>query len=380
MLIYSSLAALVFFSLGFFCLIAWINVLLAPRLNRDRSYLKQQYWSGELPTVSVLVPARNEAHQIAFCIRSLLDSDYPQIEVIVVDDQSTDGTGRVLQDLSMQHPQSHRLRVFRLEDELPLGWTGKARACHVLAQHAKGEIFIFCDADVTATRTTVSDTVASLFDYCADALTALPAQLGGSLLNQSVVAAVTQFTILISLPLFLVPRSRSSALATGNGQWFAWRREAYFACDGHVAVRTSRIEDVALGRLIKSRGYRLLVVNAGQDLVVHMYETLAAARQGFRKNLFGLAGESYLAVVVITLMLLLILSAPVWAYFWLGSIYTLLILVLQLAIILAQRHMFGTKWSVLWRLPFGLLLALGFLIESAYWTRRGQLYWKDRAV
>lgn len=380
MSIYFSFASLGLGCLGLFALIACCNALLTPRLRHGARWFKGVSSAANLPFVSVLVPARNEAHQIEACIVALLNSDYPYFEVIVADDQSTDGTYDILQGLCERHSQGKRLRVVRLDEAPPAGWTGKARACHNLAQHARGEVLIFCDADVLVTETSLRNTVGCLEQSHAHALTALPSQLGGSVLTQAVVTAVTQVSILVSLPLYLVPRLSSPALATGNGQWFAWRRDVYFACDAHTAVRASRIEDVELGRLVKHSGYKLLVVNASQELVVRMYETLTAARQGFRKNLFALAGESWLAVTALVSLLVILLCAPIWSYLWLSPQFVAVAVCVQGAIILAQRFMFDTSWRVLCCLPVGILMALSYLLESAYWTQRGQIFWKGRAV
>lgn len=375
-----SLFVLVNACLGLFCVIAWINVLFAPRLRWASAWAQSMLPATQMPLVSVLVPARNEAHQIADSITALLASDYPHLEVIVADDQSSDGTAQVLEQLATRHPRGSCLRTLRLEGEPPRGWLGKVRACDALQQLARGEILIFCDADVFVTKFAVSNTVVSLMRYQADALTGLPTQLGGSPLTQAIVAAVTQFSILITLPLSLVPRISSPALAMGNGQWFAWRRPAYLACDGHAAVRASRIEDVELGRRIKGFGYKLLVVQAIDDLTVRMYNSRAEARQGFRKNLFALAGESWLAVLAMVLLLVAVFMAPWLSYLYLGSGYAAATLGLEGAVILAQRMMFGTSWRVICYLPLGLVFAIGYLVESAYWTQRGQLFWKDRAI
>ena len=108
-----------------------------------------------LPLLSVLVPARNEEKRIGPCLESLFASDYPHLEILVLDDHSSDGTADLVRHLAKQHP---RLRLLHGKD-LPHGWTGKAWACHQLAQEARGEFFLFADADARLADLTLTQAV-----------------------------------------------------------------------------------------------------------------------------------------------------------------------------------------------------------------------------
>jgi hypothetical protein len=191
---------------------------------------------------------------------------------------------------------------------------------------------------------------------------------------------VTQFLILISLPLWLVPRLRSPGLATGNGQWFAWQRATYDLVGGHAAVRASLIEDVELGRLVKKVGHRLLPACAAGEICVQMYQSWAEARQGFRKNLFALFGGSQLALLIVMPLILLLLFTPVLAVIYNDLATILGILLLNTTLLCSQRLTFKTPWPVLALFPFGILLALSVLCESAFYTRKGDLAWKGRSL
>ena len=373
---------LVWFSIGLlalFCFIALFNALAAPRLARGSVWFDSNFdASSGSPFVSVIVPARNEAHQIESCLTALLANEYQSFEVIVGDDQSTDGTGDLVQSLQAQ--VGDRLKLIRLTTPPAQGWTGKARTCQELVKYARGEMLVFCDADVVVGPQVVKNTVGSLLAYQAGALTVLPRQLGGSPLVQALVAVVTQFLILISLPLWLVPRLRSPGLATGNGQWFAWQRETYNLVGGHAAVRASLIEDVELGRLVKKVGHKLVPACAAGEICVQMYQSWAEARQGFRKNLFALLGGSQLALMIVMPLILLLLVTPVLAVIYNDLATILGILLLNTALLGAQRLTFKTPWRALALFPFGILLALSVLCESAFYTRKGDLAWKGRSL
>lgn len=367
-------------ALFFLCCVALFNVLTAPRL---KSGLKLQMGSrvdvaSDAPMVSVLIPARNEAHQIEKCVTSLLASTYPKLEIIVADDQSTDQTSVILRDLVSRY--APRLKTFTLSDPPPYGWTGKARTCQELARQASGDLFVFCDADVEVAPDAVAATVGWLWHRGMDAVTALPSQVGGTPLVRAVVSTITQFLILVTLPLALVPRTRSPSLATGNGQWFAWRRSFYERVGGHAAVKASRIEDVALARAVKIAGGRLVSVLAPGLIRVQMYTDWAAARQGFLKNLFSLVGESLVGVCTVGLFVMICSAAPVFAWFYGGfSMVTAVLLILCLLGVM-QYAAFRCELLSILMLPLGVFLALVLLCESAYRTRRGQILWKDRPL
>ena len=241
-------------------------------------------------------------------------------------------------------------------------------------------MLVFCDADVVVGPRVVKSTVGSLLAYQAGALTLLPRQLGGSPLVQALVAVVTQFPILISLPLWLVPRLRSPGLATGNGQWFAWQRETYDLVGGHAAVRASLIEDVELGRLVKKVGHKLVPACAAGEICVQMYQSWAEARQGFRKNLFVLFGGSQLALLIMMPLILLLLFAPLLAILQNDWVTIFGVFMLNTVLLCSQRLTFKTPWRALVLFPFGILLALGVLCESAFYTSKGDLDWKGRAL
>jgi chlorobactene glucosyltransferase len=371
------------FSLGCLLLlfsVAVFNIFSAPRLGRGCRWVPsgdQQNFRAS-PLVSLLVPARNEAHQIASCVESLLASDYPCFEVIVLDDQSTDGTADILRKLVANNPS--KLSIIHHNESPPPGWTGKAHACQELAKSATGEILVFCDADVEVAPHAVSATVGYFLRHKVGALTVLPRQLGGSALVQAVVSLITQFSVVISLPLLLVFKTRVVSLATGNGQWFAWSRPVYERVGGHSAVRGSRIEDVELARLVKRSGFSLVSAIATHDMRVQMYADWASARTGFRKNLFALVGNSHLGLAcVVGITIVLILSPLIFWYTW-GWAGVLLSLCIGLILLIAQRILFATSFGVIALFPIGVLVTLGLLCESAYFSRKGKLVWKDRVL
>src|SRR5690606_6196596 len=171
----------------------------------------------------------------------------------------------------------------------------------------------FCDADVTVGAEAVLHTVAALERYAAGAATALPRQRFEHWLAAAVVPLVVQIPVLATLPLPLVPRTRSPSLAMGNGQWLAFTRKCYEAVGGHASVRGEVVEDVALARRVKRCGERLVVALAARDLQIAMYRGAAAVREGFGKNLYALAGSRPLALLAVLSVFVLAAVVP-----WVG--------------------------------------------------------------
>jgi cellulose synthase/poly-beta-1,6-N-acetylglucosamine synthase-like glycosyltransferase len=346
--------------------VALYNLWTAPRLER----------AGEpaaLPSVSLLVPARDEAENLRRTLPLLLAQDYPRLEVLLLDDRSRDGTAEVARSLAAGAGAS--LRVMR-GTEPPPGWVGKNWACHQLADAATGDVLVFCDADVDAAPAAIRRTVAAMEVHRAGALTALPRQRLEGWARAAVVPVVAQLPVLAMLPLRLIPIVRSPSLSMANGQWLAFTRAAYDACGGHAAVRGEVLEDVALGRRVKASGERLLACVAPSLLAVRMYASAREMRDGFRKNLYPLLGGRRLPFAA---MLALLSFAWLWP-FAAALRGALLPLALLMAMRTAGALLFRHGWRTVVLHPIGVLAAVALAVESWMGHERGAVRWKGRQV
>ena len=269
--------------------------------------LPRRFGPGDTaPLVSVLIPARNEARRITPCLRSLLAQDYPNYEIIVLDDHSEDDTARVVLDHGFSRDAGTDRRLVEGQ-ALPLGWTGKAWACHQLAAFARGDYLLFTDADTAHEPAALGAFIGHALDTDAALLSAWPRQVTGTW-SEAAVIPLVYVLLLGALPHYLLRRlqrrpeyargaSRAmlETLGAANGQFILFRRTAYERIGGHAAVRDHLVEDVALGRLVAARtGEGLCLINCDGSRLVHcrMYTSFAEVWEGFTKNLRAAFAES----------------------------------------------------------------------------------------
>jgi len=244
--------------------------------------------TGESPLVSVIVPARNEEHNIERCVRSVLTSSYPSFEVIVVDDQSTDGTGAVLGRLAAADP---RVKVVHGKDR-PDDWFGKPWACWQGFEQATGAVLLFTDADTVHSPELIPRAVAALLQSGVDLVTILPRQEMISFWERVVQPF---FFLILGLrfgSLARINRNRNPRHGIANGQFIMVTRASYVSVDGHRAVKGTVIEDLMLAVVYLEAGKYHLAVNAEQEMATRMYTTLPAMVEGWSKNFFMGAFET----------------------------------------------------------------------------------------
>jgi cellulose synthase/poly-beta-1,6-N-acetylglucosamine synthase-like glycosyltransferase len=243
------------------------------------------------PRVSVIVAARDEERHIGAAVTSLLGQSYPDYELIVVDDRSSDRTPEILDALARSDP---RLRVVTVR-QLPANWLGKNYALHVAAQSATGELLLFTDADVMLRTHALSRAVRLLQIERADHLTVVPNMV---VPTWSLALVVNYFMMWFFLWLrpWKAPDPRSSAYV-GIGAFNLVRAPAYRAIGGHSRIPLRPDDDLMLGKLLKRAGHRQIVAASEGEVSVEWYPSLGELARGFRKNAF--AGLQYSALFAI---------------------------------------------------------------------------------
>lgn len=269
--------------------------------------LEQVAPSQNSPLVSIVAAARNEARGIEAALTSVLQLDYPALEVIVVDDRSTDETGAILDRLARLHP---RLKVKHIS-ALPEGWLGKNHALHVGAESASGGLLLFTDADVVFEPTTLRRAVGLMEREELDHLTAIPdVRVPGLALN-AFVTAFGVFFLLYSRP--WKARDPNSRHHIGVGAFNLIRSAVYRAIGTHRAIAMRPDDDLKLGKLVKKRGFRQDVVNGKDFIMVEWYSSVGGMIDGLMKNAFAGVNYSLVALAGSTVALVLMNVWPVVA-------------------------------------------------------------------
>ncbi len=354
-----------------------IPLLLLVRLLRRQPDVATYPPVDGIP-VSVIIPARNEADNIANVVASVLASNYQSLELLVVDDRSTDDTADILANFT-----DTRLKVISGE-QLPDGWFGKPWACSLGAAAATGRILVFTDADTTHHPDLIGHTVSALQSESIDLLTLTSQQISGSFWERIVMPQVWAM-----LGLRYSPASVSNATrphqVVANGQFIAVTRESYDELGGHGAVHDQVVEDLALAQHYFRHGKRLRMMHGESLLATRMYRSLPAMIEGWSKNLHVGARQSLSG-----------LPLPSWAgpvgvmlgfSFWLVPLVLLPLGVLSgamgLAIALSATFwaamLWGMKIPVIYTLgyPLGAAVALGITVRSALRGRQ-RIEWRGR--
>lgn len=253
---------------------------------------------GARPAVSVLIPARNEEAAIGGALEAVLASRGVELEVLVLDDGSSDRTAEVVADFARRDP---RVRL-EVAPALPAGWCGKQHACAVLAERAGAELLVFVDADVRLAPDGLARAVAFLEASGAALVSGFPRQETGTWLERLLIPLM-HFLLLGFLPLGRMRRLRHPAYGAGCGQLFLARRAAYRASGGHGAIRGSLHDGLKLPRAFRQEGFSTDLFDATGVASCRMYRSAAEVWRGLSKNATeGVATPSTILPFTVLLM------------------------------------------------------------------------------
>ena len=346
------------------------------------------------PPVSILVPARNEQRSIESCVGSLLRQDYPNCEVIVLDDHSDDGTGTTVERLIGAAMAERGVQARLLTGRpLPEGWTGKNWACHQLAQAARGDFLFFTDADTEHAPGTVTAAVAYALRNRAGLVSAWPRLVTGTP-GEKLIVPVILLVGLAFCPLWLQrwiqekpERARGRdvrGMGVANGQFMFFSRRAYARIGGHEGVRAHVVEDVTLGRQMAElmpEGERLFNCDALRFSSVRMYRSFGETWEGFTKNVRAAFDDQGITFWVFG-------GCQVACFFWPFIAIFLVppplrpVVGMQIAIIFFIRFLLAARFrtSRLGALlhPLGVLLMMLIGLNSWRLSRGRGVVWKGR--
>jgi glycosyltransferase involved in cell wall biosynthesis len=329
--------------------------------------------------VSVLVPVRDEAANVQRCVRAVLGSQgLTDLEVLVLDDGSSDGTAELVRSLTVDEPRAHLLED---DHELPPdGWLGKPWACARLATAATGSVLVFLDADVVVEPAGIAAAVGLLRDSGLQLVSPYPRQ-DAVTASERLVQPLLQWSWLTTLPLRVAERSARPSMAAANGQLLVVDAAAYHRCGGHgsLSVRGAVIEDVQLLRAVMASGGRGTVVDGTQVARCRMYAGWPALRSGYTKSLWtafgspagGLAVAAAASLVYLLPALAALAGSPVGAVGYAAAVT---------GRVLVGRRVGSRVWPDALAHPLSVAVFGVLVVDSVRRRRTGSLTWRGRPL
>lgn len=366
----------------------WL-LLLLPLVLLSTTITNLVTWRRGTPSslavsgsVSVLIPARNEERNIEAAIMSAA-AEQAVGEIVVFDDGSTDRTAEMVRAWAARDA---RVRLVSGDGSLPAGWVGKTNALERLFREARGEWVVFMDADVRLHAGGVERLLSlATLDPHADVVTAVPRQLMTSFVERLVLPLLV-LTYVVWLPLRFVERGRDGRLVAANGQLLATRRSLLDSLGGFSAVKAELVEDMALCRLAKRHGLRVVCADGFQMASCRMYQSGHEVFAGFSKNLYEGLGSPRVLVFAILLHVaafLLPYGCLALGAAWpaLGGLVFPAALSVMVAVgiraLLVVRFRQPPEGVLLHPLAVCVLIAIA--INSYVWHRRGRVEWAGRS-
>jgi chlorobactene glucosyltransferase len=334
------------------------------------------------PLISVLVPARNEEENIKKCIVSLTKQDYKNIEILVLDDNSTDNTANIIRRLSKKYSN---IKFYKGE-HLRKGWLGKSFACHQLSKHARGKYMIFTDADTLHFPDSISSAVACLERYKVDALSVFPMQIMVTM-HERMMVPFGNYIILALFPLYLMRKVKNAMFCTAIGQFMMFKSEVYRKIGGHKSIKGKVLEDVKISKHVKRSGYKFMIFDGRSNLYCRMYRSFRDVVRGYSRVLFAafdynIFMMSMAIFLIATVFLGPFIMLPLGVVFnW--SALIIEIIILQIIIILTTRIVFAIRFKCrsvdILLHPVAMLYLLFIAVKSILDIRYGDgMTWKGR--
>jgi len=354
----------------FVSLIAYYNFLTAPRLKKRSLEMDKD----KLPFISILIPARNEENNISKCLASVLHQNYPNYEVIVCDDNSEDKTADIIKKYMRR---SDKLKIISGKP-LPDDWTGKNWACQQLGEEAKGDLFLFLDADVTLRPETLTSALALMQKKDVKMLSCFPRQkLGG--LGEWLVVPLIDWLTLSFIPFDLVYRLKTTHFSVAIGQFILIKKKIYHEMGTHKTIRKIIVEDMEMAKKVKELGHKILPCKSTGLVECRMYKGLKESVNGMARSTYNGASIRPVMYVLYLIGLFALFVVPlILAFFDIVYIFIYVPLVLQrcLSSILSRQNVIVN----LILFPLHIVFFIFVAFYSLHITLAKKIVWKGRKI
>ncbi|WP_219009212.1 glycosyltransferase [Aquimarina litoralis] len=337
------------------------------------AYLPKKAQLTSEPSVSILIPARNEEENIGTLLEQLSTLEYNNLEIIVYNDHSSDKTESIIKHWATLNPNIKLING----NNLPKGWLGKNNACHQLAKSATGDILLFLDADVSVQKDVIKRSISYLQKHELHLLSIFPKQIVKSF-GEKVSVPLMNWVLLSLLPIYLIRKSKNKMFSAANGQFMMFKAATYKSIWPHEKYKSHKVEDIAIIRLFKQKGITSDTRLGDNDISCRMYVGLDEAVEGFIKNIFQFFGNSILITIAFGILTTI---APFVIYMYMGLWwfigYILGIICIRFFVMLASQQ--SVVQNILLVLPQHIIF-LFIIIKGLINNKQKKLIWKDRNI
>ncbi|HIN66822.1 MAG TPA: glycosyltransferase [Candidatus Obscuribacterales bacterium] len=354
-----------------------------------RTVPKSELHSEELPSISVVVPVRNEEGKVARCLESLALQDYPNFDIVVVNDKSTDASGQIISELAKKYSN---IEVIQGRDSRT-GWLGKCNALNHGSPHAKGDWLVFSDADTYHHPNSLRDAVGAAIKYNVDMISFMPVQELYSF-GERAIMPVLLGSFLMGDPTNSINDPKSPR-AYAYGQYIMVKRTTYDAIGGHESVKDQILDDISIGKVAKEKGFSVTACDGRPLYTVRMYTNFSELWNGWTKNAYALINCSIPSLIGVVVLLNLCLLAPFVTFTAtvlsptnVTEVIPLQLLWTTISLQFACMLIWYIRSTAFYKglnplcfllLPLGAVLTSALYINSAYCFLTGrQVKWKDR--
>lgn len=346
-------------------IIAFVNLIFYPKLPAGTI--------KERSLVSILIPARNEEKNIFNILDDILKQDYGEIEVIVFNDISSDRTAEIVKEYALV---DNRITLID-SDFLPQGWLGKNWACYSLSKKAKGDYFMFLDADVRLRNGIIINAISYAKRFKLALISIFPKQIIKTF-GEKITVPNMNYILLSLLPLILVRKSGISSFAAANGQFMFFDSLVYRSLEPHEKMKENKVEDIEISRYLKNKKHRIACLVGDSTIQCRMYNGFKDAVNGFSKNVTAFFGNSiFLSLLFWSIttfgFLLILIKLPI--YFFIVYVFTLIITRIMISLVSEQ----SVTENILFIIP--MQISLGLFIFYAFINKNIKTYrWKGRDI
>lgn len=344
------------------------NSLTAPTLrNKKVSFADETL-------ISILIPARNEEKNIGGCLDSLINQSYLNYEIIVLDDESTDSTPKIVNEYAQK---DNRIKLINGKP-LPQEWLGKNWACHNLSKEANGKILLLIDADVRLAENAISTALQVYNEKKVQMLSSFPTQIIKGY-GARIIVPLMNWLLLSFLPLRKVYTSSNISFSAANGQFIMIDKNVYEEIGGHESVKERVVEDMELIRSVKKNGYKVITVLGGDTVFCEMYSSFKNAFNGFSKNFYpGFNINPALFMLMLVFFVFTFFYPFLFVFFDLDFLNVIAVIILSRILITMMTRENSLFDVLIHPLQMIALFIVGINSVLISYTKRGE--WKGRKI